>query len=125
MPTTPINVLTTAQPRDCYMHALAALAATMYDDTRALCYDLPTIATSSRIGTRGVAAVRFARVPTGPDNVQNFSHYAANQCRRKLKVSKLRRQTFETAIIERYRRRESSVQEALIGARRSSLFFGR
>jgi putative transposase len=32
----------------------------------------------------------------------------------KLKVPKLRQQTFETAIIERYRRRESSVEEALI-----------
>ena len=32
----------------------------------------------------------------------------------KLKIPKLRRQTFETAIIERYRRRESSVEEALI-----------
>jgi putative transposase len=31
-----------------------------------------------------------------------------------LKVSKVRRQTFETAIIERYRRRESSVEDALI-----------
>jgi putative transposase len=31
-----------------------------------------------------------------------------------LKAPKLRRQTFETAIIERYRRRESSVEEALI-----------
>ena len=31
-----------------------------------------------------------------------------------LKVPKLRRQTFETAIIERYRRREGSVEEALI-----------
>jgi hypothetical protein len=31
-----------------------------------------------------------------------------------LKVPKLRRQTFETAIIERYRRPESSVEEALI-----------
>ncbi len=31
-----------------------------------------------------------------------------------LRVRKLRRQTFETAIIERYRRRESSVEEALI-----------
>src|SRR3954452_7380452 len=31
-----------------------------------------------------------------------------------LKVPKLRRQTFETAIIERYRRRESSVEEGLI-----------
>ena len=32
----------------------------------------------------------------------------------KLNVPKLRRQTFETAIIERYRRREASVEEALI-----------
>src|ERR1043165_3999792 len=31
-----------------------------------------------------------------------------------LKVPKLRQRTFETAIIERYRRRESSVEEALI-----------
>ena len=31
-----------------------------------------------------------------------------------LNVPKLRRQTFETAIIERYKRRESSVEEALI-----------
>src|SRR6201991_957902 len=31
-----------------------------------------------------------------------------------LKIPKLRRQTFDTAIIERYRRRESSVEEALI-----------
>ena len=31
-----------------------------------------------------------------------------------LKVPKLRQQTFETAIIERYRRRESSVEEAMI-----------
>jgi Transposase, Mutator family len=32
----------------------------------------------------------------------------------RLRVPKLRRQTFDTAIIERYRRRESSVEEALI-----------
>jgi putative transposase len=32
----------------------------------------------------------------------------------RLKVPKLRVQSFETAIIERYRRRESSVEEALI-----------
>src|SRR5262245_52188996 len=32
----------------------------------------------------------------------------------RLKVPKLRAQTFETAIIERYRRRESSVEEVLI-----------
>ena len=31
-----------------------------------------------------------------------------------LKVPRLRRQTFETAIIEHYRRRETSVEEALI-----------
>lgn len=32
----------------------------------------------------------------------------------KLKMPKLRRQTFETAIIERYQRRECSVEEALM-----------
>ena len=32
----------------------------------------------------------------------------------KLRIPKLRAQTFETAIVERYRRRESSVEEALI-----------
>ena len=32
----------------------------------------------------------------------------------RLKIPKLRQQTFESAIIERYRRRESSVEEALI-----------
>ena len=32
----------------------------------------------------------------------------------RLKIPKLRQHTFETAIIERYRRRESSVEEALI-----------
>ena len=32
----------------------------------------------------------------------------------KLRIPKLRTQTFETAIIERYRRRESSIEEALI-----------
>ena len=31
-----------------------------------------------------------------------------------LKMPKLRRQTFETAIIERYRRREASIEESLI-----------
>jgi putative transposase len=35
-------------------------------------------------------------------------------CEVRLKVPKLRAQTFETAIIERYRRRESSLEEALI-----------
>jgi len=45
-------------------------------------------------------------------------HYERNlqtQAREvRLKVPKLRRQTFETAIIERYKRREASVEEALI-----------
>ena len=31
-----------------------------------------------------------------------------------LKIPKLRRQTFETVIIERYRRREASIEESLI-----------
>jgi putative transposase len=39
-------------------------------------------------------------------------HTTAGEVR--LKVPKLRRQTFETAIIERYRRREISVEEALV-----------
>lgn len=39
-------------------------------------------------------------------------HTKAGEVR--LKIPKLRQQTFETAIIERYRRRESSVEEALI-----------
>src|SRR5436190_2826559 len=39
-------------------------------------------------------------------------HTKAGEVR--LKVPKLRQQTFETAIIERYRRRESSVEEALV-----------
>lgn len=32
----------------------------------------------------------------------------------RLKMPKLRQQTFETAIIERYRRREASVEESLV-----------
>jgi putative transposase len=35
----------------------------------------------------------------------------------RLRVPKLRQRTFETAIIERYRQRESSVEEALMMAR--------
>jgi transposase-like protein len=37
-----------------------------------------------------------------------------------LKVPKLRRKTFETAIIERYRRREASIEEALIAIKGGS-----
>jgi Transposase, Mutator family len=42
-----------------------------------------------------------------------------------LRVPKLRRQTFETAIIERYRRREASVEEALIEMYLAGIFVRR
>src|ERR1041385_6952096 len=67
-----------------------------------------------------------------PDRLCNAQRYERSDARRdtraghyerklqtkagevKLRIPKLRMQTFETAIIERYRRRESSVEEALI-----------
>lgn len=52
------------------------------------------------------------RQDTRAGNYERALHTKAGEV--KLKVPKLRRQTFETAIIERYRRRESSVEEALI-----------
>ena len=52
------------------------------------------------------------RRDTGAGSYERALHTKAGEVR--LKVPKLRRQTFETAIIERYRRRESSVEEALI-----------
>ena len=48
----------------------------------------------------------------GPAHYERNLQTKAGEVR--LKVPKLRQQTFETAIIERYRRRESSVEEALI-----------
>ena len=53
-----------------------------------------------------------ARRDTRAGHYERKLHTKAGEVR--LKVPKLRRQTFETAIIERYRRRESSVEEALI-----------
>jgi transposase-like protein len=53
-----------------------------------------------------------ARKDTRAGSYERALHTKAGEV--KLKVPKLRRQTFETAIIERYRRRESSVEEALI-----------
>ena len=53
-----------------------------------------------------------ARQDTRAGRYDRKLHTTAGEVR--LKVPKLRRQTFETAIIERYRRRESSVEEALI-----------
>jgi transposase-like protein len=53
-----------------------------------------------------------ARQDTRAGSYQRKLHTRAGEVT--LKVPKLRRQTFETAIIERYRRRETSVEEALI-----------
>jgi len=52
------------------------------------------------------------RQDTRAVNYERSLHTKAGEV--KLKMPKLRRQTFETAIIERYQRRESSVEEALI-----------
>ena len=52
------------------------------------------------------------RVDTRAGSYDRTLHTKAGEV--KLKVPKLRQQAFETAIIERYRRRESSVEEALI-----------
>jgi len=61
-------------------------------------------------------AGRYERTEARKDT--RAGHYARNLETKagkvKLKVPKLRTLTFETAIIERYRRRESSVEEALI-----------
>ena len=53
-----------------------------------------------------------AREDTRAGHYQRKLHTKSGEV--SLKVPKLRRQTFETAIIERYRRREASVEEALI-----------
>jgi transposase-like protein len=53
-----------------------------------------------------------ARQDTRAGHYQRTLHTKAGKVA--LKVPKLRRQTFETAIIERYRRRETSVEEALV-----------
>src|SRR4051794_40749484 len=57
------------------------------------------------------SVVRLAATPV-PGHYERNLQTKAGEVR--LKVPKLRQQTFETAIIERYRRRESSVEEALI-----------
>jgi len=61
---------------------------------------------------RAPAIVRLARQDTRAGSYERTLQTSAGAVN--LKVAKLRRQTFETAIIERYRRRESSVEEALI-----------
>ena len=61
-------------------------------------------------------ASRYERTAVRQDN--RAGHYKRKLHTRAgevtLNVPKLRKQTFETAIIERYRRRESSVEEAMI-----------
>jgi transposase-like protein len=57
------------------------------------------------------SAAKHAVMP-GRATTKRKLHAEAGEVR--LKIPKLRRQTFETAIIERYRGRESSVEEALI-----------
>jgi len=59
------------------------------------------------------------RYERSPDRVDTRAGHYTRQFHSKagevtLKVPKLRKQTFETAIIERYRRRETSIEEALI-----------
>lgn len=61
-------------------------------------------------------AERYERTQSRSDTragyYQRSLHTKAGEVR--LNVPKLRQQKFETAIIERYRRRESSVEEAMI-----------
>lgn len=52
------------------------------------------------------------RIDTRAGSYQRNFHSRAGEI--KLNMPKLRKQTFETAIIERYRRRESSIEESLI-----------
>ena len=65
---------------------------------------------------RLVGAGKYERSDSRVDT--RAGHYERNldtkAGRVKLKVPKLRKLTFETQIIERYRRREASVEEALI-----------
>ena len=85
-----------------------------------------------RVVRRSVEETLNALLDAEADRLCNAQRYERSQARRdsraghydrklqtkagevRLKIPKLRAQTFETAIIERYRRRESSVEEALI-----------
>jgi hypothetical protein len=64
-----------------------------------------------RIGCATPSVTSAARLDAIPAPARGLQTKAGEV---RLRVPKLRRQTFETAIIERYRRRESSVEEALI-----------
>lgn len=69
-------------------------------------------AEADRLCNAGRCERAEARRDTRAGSYERSLHTRAGEVR--LKVPKLRRQTFETAIIERYRRRETSVEEALI-----------
>ncbi|KZM40241.1 transposase, partial [Labrenzia sp. OB1] len=69
-------------------------------------------AEAARLCGAGRYERREGRLDTRAGSYQRSLHTKAGDV--KLKMPKLRRQTFETAIIERYQRRESSVEEALI-----------
>lgn len=60
----------------------------------------------------GATSARRRAAIRGPGTYERSLETKAGEVT--LKVPKLRQQTFETAIIERYRRREASVEEALI-----------
>ena len=88
--------------------------------------------TLPRVVRGSVEATLNAALDAEADRLCNAQRYERSEARRdtraghyernlqtkagevRLKVPKLRQQTFETAIIERYRWRESSVEEALI-----------
>ena len=52
------------------------------------------------------------RIDTRAGNYKRKLHTKAGEV--EVKVPKLRKQTFETAIIERYRRRDISIEEAIV-----------
>ena len=65
------------------------------------------------------AMCRAQKFERSPDRIDTRAGHYERQLHTKagevtLKVPKLRRQTFETAIIERYKRREASIEESLI-----------
>ena len=80
------------------------------------CRPAPGYGFAAGVERRLCGAARYERSESRQDtragSYDRSLHTKAGEV--KLKVPKLRRQTFETAIIERYRRRESSVEEALI-----------
>ena len=107
----------------------------MGDDTPSPVNNVITIESDQeppRPRVRGSVETLNALLDAEADRLCNAQRYERSEARRdaraghyerklqtkagevRLKVPKLRQQTFETAIIERYRRRESSVEEALI-----------